>query len=137
MFYTEVLGAGKSIKSVNIESSKVETLKITHFEVVIDLAAFRFCIINGKKCSSAKSNTFPPLKDSDLLLVSNSSNSSIHLEKSFDDQDEEMLKILEELHLRNRKLQLWVSSITAEKNGHGSSPAQILWGGGPKNFRPK
>ena len=63
------------------------------------------------------------------IQISNSSNSSIYQEKSFDDQDKEMLKVLEELHFR--KLQLWVSSITADKNRHGSSPPPppILGGG--------
>ena len=50
-------------------------------------------------------------------MFSNSSNSSIHQEKSFDAQDEEMLKILEELHSSNSETSLMgISSITADKN---------------------
>ena len=50
-------------------------------------------------------------------LVSNSSNSSIHQEKSFDAQDEEMVKILEELHSNNRETSVMgISSIRADEN---------------------
>ena len=50
-------------------------------------------------------------------MISNSSNSSIHLEISFDAQEEEMVKILEELHLSNTEASvLGISSITADEN---------------------
>ena len=54
--------------------------------------------------SSAKYDTFPPVRDSDSLVVSNSLNTTLHQEKSFDNQDEEILSRREELHLSNRKL---------------------------------
>ena len=50
-------------------------------------------------------------------MVSNSSNLSIHQEKSFDAEDEEMLQILEELHSSNRETSVMgISSITADEN---------------------
>ena len=51
---------------------------------------------------------FPLVRESDSSGVSNSSNSSIHQEKSFDAQDEGMAKILEELHSSNRETSVMV-----------------------------
>ena len=57
------------------------------------------------------------MRDSDSPVVSNSLNSSIHQENSFDAQDEEMLKILEKLHSSNRETSVMgISSITSDEN---------------------
>ena len=101
MLYAEVPREGKDINSPKIESTTTETPKITQNEDVIDLAAIRSTLSMDEICSSAKFDTFPLVRDSDSSVVSNSSNSSVHQEKSFDAQDEEMLKILEELHSNN------------------------------------
>ena len=54
---------------------------------------------------------------SDSSVVSNSSSPSILQEKSFDAQDEEMLKILEELPSNNTETSVMgISSITADEN---------------------
>ena len=115
--YVEVLPKGKDINSPKIESNTTETPKITQNEGVKDLVAIRSALLTLGNCSSAKFDTFPPVRDSDSSVVSNSSNSSIHREKSFDAQDEEMLKILEELHSSNRETSVMgISSITADGN---------------------
>ena len=50
-------------------------------------------------------------------MASSSSNSSIHQGNFFDAQDEEMLKILEELHSSNRETSVMgISSITVDEN---------------------
>ena len=59
----------------------------------------------------------PPVRNSDSSMVSNSLNSGIRQEKSFDAQDEEMLKILEELHSSYRETSVMgISSVTAYEN---------------------
>ena len=59
----------------------------------------------------------PPVRNSDSSMVSNSLNSGIRQEKSFDAQDEEMLKILEELHSSYRETSVMgISFITAYEN---------------------
>ena len=81
------------------------------------MAAIRSALSTDKNCSSAKFDAFPPVRDSDSSMFSNSSNSSIYQEKSFDAQDEEMLKILEELHSSNSETSVMgISSITADEN---------------------
>ena len=82
------------------------------------MAAIRSGLLTEENFSSAKFDTFPPVRDSNSSVVSNSSNSSIHLEKSFDAQDEEMLKILEVLlHSSNRETSVMgICSITANEN---------------------
>ena len=82
---------GKDINSTKIESTTTETRKITQNEGVIDLAAIRSALETEENCSSAKLDLFPPVRDSDSSVVSNSLNASIHQEKSFDAQDKEML----------------------------------------------
>ena len=117
MLYAEVPREGKDINSPKIESTTTETPKITQNEDVIDLAAIRSTLSMDEICSSAKFDTFPLVRDSDSSVVSNSSNSSVHQEKSFDAQDEEMLKILEGLHSNNREISVMgISSITANEN---------------------
>ena len=117
MLYAELPREGKDINSPKIESTTTETPKITQNEDVIDLAAIRSTLSMDEICSSAKFDTFPLVRDSDSSVVSNSSNSSVHQEKSFDAQDEEMLKILEELHSNNREISVMgISSITADEN---------------------
>ena len=117
MLYAELPREGKDINSPKIESTTTETPKITQNEDVIDLAAIRSTLSMDEICSSAKFDTFPLVRDSDSSVVSNSSNSSIPQEKSFDAQDEEMLKILEELHSNNREISVMgISSITANEN---------------------
>ena len=103
MSYAEVLGAGKDLNSTKIESTRTETQKITQNDSVVDLAAIISVLLTEGTCSSAKFDPFPPVTDSDSSVVSNSSNSSIHQEKSFDAQDKEMLRILEVLHSSNRE----------------------------------
>lgn len=50
-------------------------------------------------------------------MVSNFSNSSVHQGKSFDAQDERMLKILEKLHSSNKKTSIVaISSIITDEN---------------------
>ena len=57
------------------------------------------------------------MTESNSSVLSNSSNSSIHQEKYFDAQDEEMVKILEEMHSSNRETSVMgISSITADEN---------------------
>ena len=57
------------------------------------------------------------MRESDSPVVSNSLNSSIHQEKSFDAQNKEMIKILEELHSSNKETSVMgISSITADEN---------------------
>ena len=57
------------------------------------------------------------MKESDSYGISSSSNSSIHQQKSFDAQDEEMIKILEELHWSNRETSVMgIFSIATEEN---------------------
>ena len=57
------------------------------------------------------------MRYSDSSVISNSSNLSIHQEKSFDAQDEEILQILEERHSSNRETSfMGISSITADEN---------------------
>ena len=81
------------------------------------MAAIRSALLTDENCSATKFGTFPPVRESDSSVVSNSSNSSIHQEKSFDPQDEEMVKILEELHSSNREISVMgISSITADEN---------------------
>ena len=117
MLYAELPREGKDINSRKIESITTETPKITQNEDVIDLAAIRSTLSMDEICRSAKFDTFPLVRDSDSSVVSNSSNSSVHQEKSFDAQDEEMLKILEELHSNNREISVMgISSITADEN---------------------
>ena len=117
MLYAELPREGKDINSPKIESTTTETPKITQNEDVIDLAAIRSTLSMDEICSSAKFDSFPLVRDSDSSVVSNSSNSSVHQEKSFDAQDEEMLKILEELLSNNREISVMgISSITADEN---------------------
>ena len=117
MLYAELPREGKDINSPKIESTTTETPKITQNEDVIDLAAIRSTLSMDEICSSAKFDTFPLVRDSDSSVVSNSSNSSVHQERSFDAQDEEMLKILEELLSNNREISVMgISSITADEN---------------------
>ena len=81
------------------------------------MAVIRSALLADENCSSAKFDTFFPAGDSDSSMVSNSFNSSIHQGKSFDAQDEEMLKILEELHSSNRETSVMgISSIRADEN---------------------
>ena len=117
MSYAEVLRKGKNINSPKIESTTTETPKITQNEGVIDLVAIRSELLTEENCGSAKIDTFLPVRDSDSPVVSNSLNSSIHQENSFDAQDEEMLKILEKLHSSNRETSVMgISSITSDEN---------------------
>ena len=117
MLYAELPREGKDINSPKIESTTTETPKITQNEDVIDLAAIRSTLSMDEICSSAKFDTFPLVRDSDSSVVSNSSSFSVHQEKSFDAQDEEMLKILEELLSNNREISVMgISSITADEN---------------------
>ena len=92
MIPQEPLGSSRVEKSLSCDKIKCEKApKITQNEGVIDLAAVRSALLTEENCSSAKLDTFPPVRDSDSLVVSNSLNSSINQEKSFDVQDEEML----------------------------------------------
>ena len=72
------------------------------------MAAIRSALLTDKNVSSNKFEIFPPVRESDSSVVSNSSNSSIHQEKSFDAQDEGMVKILEELHSSNGETSVMV-----------------------------
>ena len=65
------------------------------------MVAIRSALLMEVNCSSTKFDTFPPIRDSDLLVVSNSSNSSIHQVKSFDAQDVKDFQV-------TGKHQLWV-----------------------------
>ena len=92
------------------------------------MVAIRSALLREENCSSTKFDALPPVRDSDSSVVSNSSNSSIHQEKSFDTQGEEMLKILEELHSSNRETSvIGISSITAEENRLTGYFVQILF----------
>ena len=57
----------------------METPKITQNEGVKDLAAIKSGLLTEENCSSVKFDTFPPMRDSDSLVVSNSSNSRKNL----------------------------------------------------------
>ena len=115
--YAEVLRKGKDISSPKIDSTTTESPKITQNKGVIDLVAIRSALLKEENCSSAEFDTFPPVRDSDSSVVSNSLNSSIYQEKYFDAQDEEMLKVLEELHSSNRETSVVdISSIMADEN---------------------
>ena len=67
--YAEVLGVGKNINSTKIESTTMETPKITQNEGVIDLAEIRSASVTKKNCSSAKFDTFPPERDLDSMVL--------------------------------------------------------------------
>ena len=62
-------------------------------------------------------DSFSPVRDLDSLVVSNSSNSGIRQEKSFDAKYEEILKILEELRSSTREASVMgICSITADES---------------------
>ena len=70
--HAELLREGKDINSPNIESTATETPKITQNEGVIDLVAIRSALLTEENCSFAKFDTFPPVRDSDSSVGSNS-----------------------------------------------------------------
>ena len=115
--YAEVLGAGKYINSTKFDITTTKTPKKTQNEGAIDLAAIRSALLAEENCNSAKFDIFPPVRASNSSMVSNFSNSSIHQGKSFDAQDERMLRILEKLHSGNKETSVVaISSIITDEN---------------------